>query len=71
MPKKKDVEWGRWARYYVGRGLELFGLIVVSYSIFLFFGSSQMRPMLAMTGTGAAFFVVGWLLAKDDPNRRK
>ena len=37
----------------------------------LFFGSSQMKTMLAWTGTGAACFIVGWFIAKDDPERKK
>lgn len=69
--RKKDVDWVGWSLYYVGRGLELFGLLLVTWSMLLFFGSSEMRPMLAMTGAGGAFFVVGWLLASRDPSERK
>jgi len=53
--------------YYVGRGLELSGLVLVTWSMFLFFGSRAMRPMLAMTGAGGALFVIGWLLARRNP----
>jgi hypothetical protein len=53
--------------YYLGRGLELSGLVVVTWSIFLFFGTSAMRPMLAMCGVGGALFFVGWLLARRNP----
>ena len=53
--------------YYVGRALELAGLLVVTWSMFLFFGSRAMRPMLAMTGGGLALFVIGWLLARRNP----
>jgi hypothetical protein len=67
MPKKKAVRWGRWTVYYVGRALELAGIVVVTWSMFLFFGSRAMRPMLAMTGAGGALFVVGWLLARRNP----
>ena len=67
MPKEKDVRWSRWTVYYVGRALELAGLVVVTWSMFLFFGSRAMRPMLAMTGAGGALFVVGWLLARRNP----
>jgi hypothetical protein len=68
---QKDVNWGGWLRYYVGRGLELTGLLLVTASMILFFGSDQMRSMLAMTGAGVGFFVVGWLAARKDPNRTK
>jgi len=67
MASKKDVRGGRWTVYYVGRALELAGLVVVTWSMFLFFGSRAMRPMLAMTGAGGALFVVGWLLARRNP----
>jgi len=67
MARKKDVRWGQWTVYYVGRALELAGLVVVTWSMFLFFGSRAMRPMLAMTGGGLALFVIGWLLARRNP----
>lgn len=65
--RKRDVAWLGWSIYYVGRGLELFGLILVTWAMFLFFGSSEMRQMLAMTGAGGAFFFIGWLLARKNP----
>lgn len=67
MARKGEVRWGPWTVYYVGRGLELSGLVVVTWSMFLFFGSRAMRPMLAMTGVGGALFLVGWLLARRNP----
>ena len=71
MAKKKEVKWGPWLLYYVGRSLQIFGLLMVTLSAVNFFGTSQMRPMLAMTGGGAAFFVVGWLISKDDPEKKR
>lgn len=68
---KKEVKWGAWLVYYVGRALQIFGMLLVTLAAVNFFGTSQMRPMLAMTGAGAAFFVVGWLFAKDDPETRR
>jgi hypothetical protein len=53
--------------YYVGRGLELSGLLLVTWAMFLFFGTEAMRPMLALTGGGVALFVFGWLLARRNP----
>ena len=67
MVRKKDVRWGRWSAYYVGRGLELAGLLVVTWAMFVFFGSRAMRPMLAVTGAGGALFFIGWLLARRNP----
>ena len=63
MGKKKKVAWTPWLLYYVGRALELFGLILVTWAMVMFFGTSEMRPMLAVTGAGGAFFGLGWLLA--------
>ncbi len=71
MVRSKDVNWLGWTLYYVGRGFEVFGLIIVSLAMVNFFGTSQMRPMLAMTGAGGAFFVAGWLLSNKDPGRYK
>jgi hypothetical protein len=56
-----------WSRYYIGRGLELFGLFLVTASALLFFGSAEMKTMLGMTGTGALVFFIGWLIASKKP----
>jgi len=71
LAKKKDVKWGAWIQYYIGRAFQIFGMLTVTLAAVNFFGTSQMRTMLAMTGAGAAFFVFGWLLAKDDPEKKK
>jgi hypothetical protein len=65
--RKNEIRWGRWTVYYLGRGLELSGLALVTWSMFLFFGSRAMRPMLSLTGAATALFVVGWLLARRNP----
>jgi len=67
----KDINRVGWTLYYVGRAFELFGLVLVTWAMVLFFGTEQMRPMIALTGAGSAFFVVGWLLSKNDPGREK
>ena len=71
MAKRKEVAWGPWLLYYVGRALELFGLLLTSWAMIMFFGTSEMRPMLAVTGAGVAFFVSGWLLARKDPGEKR
>jgi hypothetical protein len=58
-----------WALYFVGRGLQLFGLLLVTRAVFMSSGT-ELRAMLALTGFGAAFFVGGWLLARRDPEGR-
>jgi hypothetical protein len=65
----KKANRTRWALYYVGRGLQLFGLILVTRAVFMSSGS-ELRAMVALTGVGAAFFVVGWLLARNPEVRR-
>jgi hypothetical protein len=70
MAGKKPVLWGPWLVYFVGRGFELFGLFLVTASMLLYFGSNQMRPMLALTGAGGALFFVGWLLARKNPEEK-
>lgn len=71
MANKREVKWSVWILYYVGRALQIFGMLLVTLAAVNFFGTTQMRPMLAMTGAGAAFFVVGWLLSKDDPEKKR
>jgi hypothetical protein len=71
MRRAKEVKWGPWAVYFVGRSLELVGLLLVTWSMFLFFGTRAMRPMLAMTGAGGALFFVGWLLARKNPEEKR
>jgi uncharacterized protein involved in response to NO len=66
---RKEANWTGWTLYYSGRALQLFGLFLVTRAVFMSSGS-QMRAMLALTGAGAAFFVVGWLLARNDPEGR-
>ena len=66
MPEPK-VNWMRWSRYYLGRALELVGLLLVTGAMIVFFGSSEMRPMLAVTGAGGFVFFLGWLLARKNP----
>lgn len=58
-----EVNWAGWTLYFVGRALQLFGLVLVTRAVFMSSGS-QMRAMLALTGAGVVSFVVGWLLAR-------
>lgn len=67
---RTDAKRTRWALYFVGRALQLFGLILVTRAVFMS-SDSQLRTMVALTGVGAAFFVVGWLLARNDPEGRR
>ena len=68
MPRK-EANRTRWTLYFVGRGLQLFGLILVTQAVFMS-SASQLRAMVLLTGVGVVFFVVGWLLARNDPEGR-
>ena len=70
MADGEPLNWGGWIRYYLGRGLELVGLFLVTASIVLFFGSTEMRPMLALSGAGGVVFFIGWLAARKNPGQR-
>ena len=61
------VSWQGWYRYYLGRTLELLGLFLVTGAMFVFFGTSEMRPMLALTGAGGFVFFLGWVMARKNP----
>lgn len=69
--KDANVNWSAWSFYYLGRGLELLGLVVVTAAMILFFGTTEMRPMLAVTGAGVALFFAGWLLARKNPEEKR
>ena len=64
---RKQVNWSSWSRYYLGRTFQLLGLFLVTGAMVLFFGSSEMRPMLGLTGAGAFVFFIGWLIARKKP----
>jgi hypothetical protein len=68
--RRKNGDRIGWTLYFVGRGLQLFGLILVTRAVFMSSGS-QLRAMVALTGVGAVFFVVGRLLARNDPEARR
>ena len=60
-----------WARYFLGRSLQLVGMLLVTGAAVLFFGADAERRMLAFTGLGAAVFVLGWLLARKNPEESR
>ena len=70
MSRKKAVNWAGWILYYLGRALQLFGLILVAWAALMFFGGA-MRPLLALTGAGVFFFFFGQLLSRNDPEGRR
>ena len=56
--------------YFVGRALQLVGLVLVTRAVFMS-SASQLRAMLALTGAGVALFFVGWLLVRSGPGGRR
>jgi len=67
---RNEANWIGGTLHFVGRALQLFGLVLVTPAVFMSSGS-QLRAMLALTATGVAFFVVGWQLARNDPESRR
>ena len=67
---RMEASWTGWTLYFVGRALQLFGLLLVTGAVFMSSGS-RLRAMLALTGAGVALFLVGWLLARNDPAGRR
>jgi hypothetical protein len=56
-----------WVRYYVGRFLQVLGLVTTLFAASAFFGTPSTVAMLRMMLIGVAFFLPGWLLARKDP----
>ncbi len=57
-----------WARYFLGRFLQVTGLVLTLLAATAFFGTPSTLAMLRTMLVGVAFFVPGWLLARKDPN---
>jgi len=66
-PKPSGPSGLTWARYYLGRLLQVIGLMVTLVAMTAFFGSPSTVAMLRMMLIGVLFFVPGWLLARKDP----
>lgn len=56
-----------WARYSLGRLMQVTGLLVTLVAATAFFGSSSITAMLQMMLVGVGLFLPGWLLARKDP----
>jgi hypothetical protein len=49
--------------YYVGRGVQIVGLLITLNVVFLFFFPEyKMGPLLQLTAVGVLTFFVGWLI---------
>jgi hypothetical protein len=56
-----------WARYMLGRFLQVTGLMVTLVAATAFFGTASTIAMLRMMLVGVVLFVPGWLLSRKDP----
>ena len=65
--KKGTGTRGAWALYFLGRLLQVTGLMVTLVAVTAFFGTPSTIAMLRMMLVGVLFFVPGWLLARKDP----
>lgn len=57
----------RTAAYYVGRVLQVTGLVVTLVAATAFFGTPSTTSMLGMMLVGVLIFLPGWLLARRGP----
>ncbi len=60
---------GAWLAYYLGRLLQVTGLMVTLVAATAFFGTPSTLAMLRMMLAGVILFVPGWWLARKDPGR--
>jgi hypothetical protein len=58
-----------WALYYLGRLLQVTGLVVTLVAATAYFGTPSTTAMLRMMLAGVLIFVPGWLLSRRDPSR--
>jgi len=65
-PGRQGVS-GAWLRYFLGRLLQVTGLLVTLVAATAFFGTPSTIAMLRMMLIGACIFIPGWLLARRDP----
>ena len=58
---------GAWARYYLGRLLQITGLITTLVGATAFFGTPSLTAMLKMMLAGVVFFLAGYALSRKNP----
>jgi hypothetical protein len=66
-PREQASAWP-WLRHYLGRLLQVLGLITTLVAATAFFGTPSTIAMLRMMLIGVLFFVPGWLLARKPPS---
>jgi hypothetical protein len=63
---KRATPWA-WAAYWLGRLLQVTGLLVTLVAATAFFGTPSTLAMLRMMLIGVLLFIPGWALARDRP----
>ena len=58
---------GAWLSYFLGRTLQVTGLLVTLVAATAFFGTPSTIAMLRMMLAGVLIFLPGWWLARKDP----
>ena len=58
---------GRWLLYFLGRVLQVAGLMVTLVAATAFFGTPSTIAMLRMMLAGVLLFLPGWLLTRRHP----
>jgi len=66
-PRRSAPLTRAWALYFLGRLLQVTGLLVTLVAATAFFGTPSTIAMLRMMLVGVLFFLPGWLLARKDP----
>ena len=59
-----------WTVYWVGRLLQVTGLVVTLVAATAFFGTPSTLAMLRMMLVGLLLFIPGWALARREPGSR-
>jgi hypothetical protein len=67
--RRKSPQGFDWAflRYFLGRVLQVTGLVIGLVAATAFFGTPDTTAMLRMLLVSVAFFVPGWVLSRRDP----
>ena len=65
--KRKPVNKTGWLLYFLGRTLQVTGLVLTLVAATAFFGTPSTLAMLRMMLIGVIFFIPGWLLARRHP----
>ena len=65
--RAKGPSPGRLALYFLGRLMQVAGLLITLVAATAFFGTPSTIAMLRMMLVGILFFLPGWWLARRDP----